>query len=95
MPKRLVCLHPHGTYMFGDELTVNNQLAANMIDLRSGNYKCWELRKDLGDDEEVAPETPAPAPTQEEVPAPAADASTEAASAEDEAPAKPAGRKAK
>jgi len=94
MPKRLVCLHPHGTYMFGDELTVNNQLATTMLDLRSGTYKCWELRKDLGDDE-VAPEALAPAPTQEEAPAPAADASTEAAPAEDEAPAKPAAKKAK
>lgn len=69
MPKRLICLHPHASYHFGEVQEVDDTMAAGMLGIKVGQYQCWELLKDLGPDAQPKAEPKAEAPKVEAPPA--------------------------
>lgn len=71
MAKRLICLHPHASYHFGEVAAVDDSTAATMLGIRVGQYRCWDLLEDLGPDSKPKEEPKIEAPKQKEEPKPA------------------------
>lgn len=51
MPKLLVCVFPSVDKSVGDQVNVSNAQAQGMLSLKSGPYRIWEVKQDLGSDD--------------------------------------------